>query len=216
MKGFIFDLDGVIVDTAKFHFKAWKKLADELGFRFTEAHNEQLKGVSRVRSLEILLKIGNITIDDQQKADLLREKNERYLAYISKMTEKDILPGIYEVLTYLKKRQIPVALGSASKNAGIILKALHLEQFFDAVVDGNMVHKAKPDPEVFTKAAGLLHCSYQDCIVIEDSVAGIQAANNAGMTSVGIGSAETLHEADYILPSTAELTIDFIKKLINE
>jgi beta-phosphoglucomutase len=213
-KAFIFDLDGVIVDTAKFHYLAWKKLASELGFEFTEPQNEQLKGVSRVRSLEILLNIGKIQLSDERKTKLMEEKNERYLEYISKMGEEDILPGIKDLLLYLKAEKIPVALGSASKNARIILKGLHLLDLFDIIVDGNDVSKAKPDPEVFTIAAKRLHIKNKECIVIEDSVAGIQAANIAHMTSVGIGNRQVLHEADYILENTKLLSIDFAKKLM--
>lgn len=213
-KAFIFDLDGVIVDTAKYHYLAWKKLANELGFDFTEAQNEQLKGVSRVRSLEILLNIGNVSLSEERKAELMHEKNERYLEYISQMDEKDILPGIKDLLVFLKEEHIPVALGSASKNARTILKGLHLLDSFDVIVDGNDVSKAKPDPEVFTIAARKLNMANEDCIVIEDSVAGIQAANIAHMTSVGIGDPETLHEADYILNNTKLLTVDFAKKLM--
>jgi beta-phosphoglucomutase len=214
-KAFIFDLDGVIVDTAKFHYLAWKKLANELGFDFTEEQNEQLKGVSRVRSLEILLGIGNVSLSDERKAELMHEKNERYLEYISKMDEEDILPGIMDLLIFLKEEKVPVALGSASKNAKIILKGLHLLDFFDVIVDGNDVSKAKPDPEVFTLAAEKLNVKNEDCIVIEDSVAGIQAANIAKMTSVGIGDPKTLYEADYILNNTKLLTVDFAKKLMD-
>lgn len=213
-KAFIFDLDGVIVDTAKFHYLAWKELADELGFEFTEEQNEQLKGVSRVASLEILLKIGNIQINDERKTTLLKEKNEQYLRYIAKMGQGEILPGIKNLLAYLKENEIPFSLGSASKNARLILKILDLYDLFDAIVDGNDVSSAKPNPEVFLIAAKKLNKDPQDCIVIEDAQAGIQAANNANMISVGIGDKKVLKEASFVLNNTGELTIDFVKKLM--
>jgi beta-phosphoglucomutase len=213
-KAFIFDLDGVIVDTAKYHYLAWRELAIQLGFDFTEEQNEQLKGVSRVRSLEILLAIGNKHLEDDVKIKLLHEKNQQYLQYIAKMDHTEILPGIDDVLNYLKFNKIPFSLGSASKNARLILETLNLMDLFDAIVDGNDVSTAKPDPEVFLKAAEKLGAQPQDCIVVEDAQAGIQAANAAGMTSIGIGDEKVLSEADYILKNTSELTIDFVQKLI--
>jgi len=214
MKAFIFDLDGVIVDTAKYHYLAWKKLANELGFDFSEEQNELLKGVSRVKSLEILLKIGNVQLSEERKTMLLKEKNEQYLEFIAKMGENEILPGIKNLLSYLNKKKIQFSLGSASKNARLILRILHLYDLFDTIVDGNDVSKAKPNPEVFLKAATRLNKNPQDCIVIEDAVAGIEAANIANMVSVGIGDKKVLHKADYVLASTNELTIDFIERLI--
>jgi len=213
-KAFIFDLDGVIVDTAKFHYLAWKELANDLGFDFIEEQNELLKGVSRVASLEILLKIGNVQLSDDRKETLLKEKNKQYLGFIAKMGEDDILPGIKDILLYLKEKNIPFSLGSASKNARLILEILKLHDLFDAVVDGNDVSIAKPDPEVFLIAANKLNKAPHDCIVIEDAQAGIQAANNAKMISVGIGNKNVLKKADFVLNSTSELTIDFIQKLI--
>ena len=211
----IFDLDGVIVDTAKYHYLAWRELANQLGFDFTEAQNEQLKGVSRVRSLEILLNIGNVQLEEAQKEKLLIEKNTQYLDYIAEMDHTEILPGIDDLLHYLKLNKIPFSLGSASKNARLILETLDLLDLFDAIVDGNDVSTAKPDPEVFLIAAQKLGVQPDNCIVIEDAQAGIDAANKANMTSIGIGDKKVLHEADYILNSTAELTIDFLQKLID-
>lgn len=213
-KAFIFDLDGVIVDTAKFHYLAWKELANELGFEFTEAQNEQLKGVSRVASLEILLSIGKIQLSTARKEELLIEKNEQYLGYIENMGQDDILPGIKELLQYLKENEIPFSLGSASKNARLILKILNIYDLFDAVVDGNDVSSAKPDPEVFLIAAKKLNKDPHNCIVVEDAQAGIQAANNADMISIGIGDKKVLKEAGFVLNNTGELTIDFVKELI--
>ena len=213
-KVFIFDLDGVIVDTAKYHYLAWRNLANELGFDFTEAQNEQLKGVSRVRSLEILLDIGKIELSEDKKQKLLTEKNQEYLEYVDNMTADEILPGIKDVLYFLDKNNIKYALGSASKNAPQILKKVGLFERFTAIVDGNDVSKAKPNPEVFLIAAKKLNKSPNECIVIEDASAGVQAANRANMTSVGIGDKIVLSEADYIFANTNELSINFIKKLI--
>ncbi len=213
-KAFIFDLDGVIVDTAKYHYLAWKNLANDLGFEFTEKQNEQLKGVSRVKSLEILLKIGSIELSENKKQELLAEKNKEYLEYVNTMTSNEILPGINQLLNYLEEKNIKFALGSASKNAPLILEKVGLFDKFTAIVDGNDVSKAKPDPEVFLIAAKKLNKNSNNCIVIEDALAGIQAANIAGMISVAIGDKKILHEADFVLNNTNELTIDFVKKLI--
>ena len=214
-KAFIFDLDGVIVDTAKYHYLAWKELSEKLGFEFTIEQNELLKGVSRIRSLEILLEIGNIHLEEATKTKLLREKNEQYLKYIAKMDQEEILPGITDVLHYLKSAHIPFALGSASKNARLILERLDLISLFDAIVDGNDVSTAKPDPEVFLIAAQKLGVMPEDCIVVEDAQAGIQAANRAGMTSLGIGDKKVLNESNFVLKDTSELTIEYISQLID-
>ena len=214
-KGFIFDLDGVIVDTAGFHYLAWKTLANDLGFEFTEEQNERFKGVSRVRSLEILLEIGKRKATQEEKDGWLISKNAEYLGYIEKMTKEDILPGVLDVLNYLKEKDIPMALGSASKNAQPILKRVGLFDMFDFIVDGNHVEKAKPDPEVFTMGAEELEIDYKDIIVFEDSIAGVQAANSVDMVSVGIGDASVLHEADYIFKDFTEISTNFLDQLIN-
>lgn len=215
-KGFIFDLDGVIVDTAKYHYLAWKKLADELGFEFTEEHNEMFKGVSRKRCLEILLDIANIDATQEQFDKWMLEKNEDYLAFIDKMNESEILPDVNKVLTFLQKNNQPIALGSASKNAQPILEKVGLLEFFQTIVDGNSVAKAKPDPEVFLIAAMDLGMQPEHCIVFEDSVAGIQAANVANMVSIGIGDKNVLNEADYIFKDFTEMDENFLMKLISE
>ena len=152
-KAFIFDLDGVIVDTAKYHFLAWQKISDSLGIEFTPEHNEHLKGVSRVRSLDIILDLGKINATQQDKDQWLKQKNEDYLAYIDAMDESEILSGVLNILQFLKEKEQPIALGSASKNARPILEKVKLIQFFDAIVDGNDVTNAKPDPEVFLQCA---------------------------------------------------------------
>ncbi|WP_299123027.1 beta-phosphoglucomutase [uncultured Tenacibaculum sp.] len=215
-KGFIFDLDGVIVDTAKYHFLAWKKLANDIGIDFTETQNEQLKGVSRVKSLEKILSWGNKTIPEDEFMELMAKKNNDYLSYIAKMDESEILPDVPKVLNYLKKEDQPISLGSASKNARQILKKVNLISDFNAVVDGNDVSKAKPDPEVFLNAAKLLEITPENCIVFEDSLAGVQAANNANMISIGIGDKDVLKEADYVFSDFTEISIAFLKELIEK
>lgn len=211
--GVIFDLDGVIVDTAKYHFLAWKELADHLGFEFTEAHNELLKGVSRVRSLEILLDIGKVKLSEEKKQEFLINKNEEYLKYINKMGPEEILPGASELLDTLDKLEIQYVLGSASKNAPLILRQVNLYERFVGIVDGNSVSKAKPDPEVFLIGAEKLNLKPEQCIVFEDAIAGVEAANTANMISIGIGDEKTLHEADFNFNDLTEVTQDFIKAL---
>lgn len=214
--GVIFDLDGVIVDTAKYHFLAWKNLADSLGFEFTEAHNELLKGVSRVRSLEILLDIGGATISEEKKQEFLISKNEEYLKYITKMGADEILSGASELLDALDTLGIQYVLGSASKNAPLILKQVGLYNRFLGIVDGNSVNQAKPDPEVFLIGAKKLNLKPENCIVFEDAIAGVEAANRANMTSIGIGDEKTLSEADYNFNNLTEISADFIKDLIEK
>ena len=214
-KGIIFDLDGVIVDTAKYHYLAWKKLANQLGFEFTEEQNELFKGVSRKRCLDILLEMGNLSANQEQKDVWMIEKNNDYLTYIEKMDDSEILPDVPKILTLLKENAIPIALGSASKNALPILEKVCLAHFFDVIVDGNNVTKAKPDPEVFLMAAKKMNLSPSNCIVFEDAVAGIEAANAANMISIGIGDKKVLSQANYIFKDFTEISIDFMKKLIN-
>lgn len=215
-KTFIFDLDGVIVDTAKYHFLAWQRLAGQLGIEFTPEHNEQLKGVSRVRSLEIILALGNLEASEEEKNVWLLQKNTEYLSYIEEMDESEILPGVMQVLNYLKENNQNIVLGSASKNAKPILEKAKILHYFDAIVDGNDVSNAKPDPEVFLQGANKAHDITENCIVFEDSVAGIQAANLANMISIGIGETEVLHEADYIFNDFTFIELSFIENLINE
>ncbi|MBA4153204.1 beta-phosphoglucomutase [Flavobacterium sp.] len=215
-KCFIFDLDGVIVDTAKYHFLAWQKLAQQLGIDFTPEHNEQLKGVSRVRSLDIILSLGNFEASQEDKNKWLVQKNEDYLSYLVNMDESEILPGVIPVLAFLKEKNQKIVLGSASKNAKPILEKAKIIDFFDAVVDGNDVSNAKPDPEVFLQGAKKVNFPPEKCIVFEDSVAGIQAANIGGMTSVGIGDEAVLNEADYVFPDFTHIDLNFIENLVNK
>lgn len=214
-KRFIFDLDGVIVDTAKYHYLAWKKLGNQLGFEFTKEQNELFKGVSRKRCLEILLEIGHIDATQEQFDTWMVEKNVDYLAYIENMDASEILPDVPKILEFLKEREIPIALGSASKNARPILEKVNLLHYFDVIVDGNNVTKAKPDPEVFLLAAKQLGVNPKDCIVFEDAVAGIKAANAAKMISIGIGDEKVLSEAQFNFTGFTEISTDFIQELIN-
>ncbi|MBN1411729.1 MAG: beta-phosphoglucomutase [Spirochaetales bacterium] len=201
----IFDLDGVIVDTAKYHYLAWKKLAKTLGFDFSESDNERLKGVSRMQSLDILLEIGGLQCTEVEKTVMADKKNQWYLEYIDSMTPAEILPGAEEYVRSLKARGLKTALGSASKNARKILDKLNLSSVFDVVVDGKMVSHTKPDPEVFLTAAKLLKGDPAECVVFEDAEAGIEAAKRAGMYAVGIGKPEVLPKADIIVSGLQEL-----------
>jgi len=214
-KAFIFDLDGVIVDTAKYHFLAWQKIASDLGIEFTPEHNEELKGVSRVRSLDIILKLGNIEASQENKNKWLTQKNEDYLSYIENMDETEILPGVVNILEFIKEKKQLIALGSASKNARPILEKVKILHMFDVIVDGNDVTNAKPDPEVFLRAAKLLNATNENSMVFEDSVAGIQAANIANMTSIGIGDEKILHEAKYNFKDFTFMDTSFIEAFID-
>lgn len=215
-KCFIFDLDGVIVDTAKYHYLAWQKIAHQLGIEFTPEHNEELKGVSRVRSLDLILALGNMEASQEDKNRWLVQKNEDYLSYLVDMDESEILPGVLPVLIYLKENNQKIVLGSASKNAKPILEKAKIIDYFDAIVDGNDVTNAKPDPEVFLQGAKKVDFSNEKCIVFEDSVAGVQAANIAGMTSVGIGEENILNEAQFVFPNFTHIDLNFIQNLINK
>ncbi len=207
MRAAIFDLDGVIVDTAKYHYLAWKRLANQNGFDFTESDNERLKGVSRARSLEILLEIGHLTVDDAAKEKMASQKNGWYLEYIHRMDSSEILPGAAAYLESLRAKGIKTALGSASKNAPLILERLGIASLFDAVIDGNKVQLAKPDPEVFLRAASELNIPAASCVVFEDAEAGVQAAQRAGMGVVGIGKPAALKEADMVIDGLYQLEV---------
>ena len=204
----IFDLDGVIVDTAKYHFIAWRALAEELGFIFTEEDNERLKGVSRMQSLDILLGIGRKQFSEKEKLAMAQRKNRLYVSYIEKMTAHEILPGVREFLFELRSKSIKVALGSASKNSPIILERIQLWGMFDVVVDGNSVSQAKPNPEVFLKGAEWLRVQPKYCVVFEDAIAGIEAARNANMYCIGIGEPQILGMADLVIPGFDGFTFE--------
>jgi len=213
IKACIFDLDGVIVDTAVYHYKAWKRLANQLGFDFSEEDNEKLKGVSRVRSLELILQWGGVTKTKAEQDELAAEKNAWYVDMISHMTPGEILPGAKEFVESCRAAGLKIALGSASKNSGMILDKVGITHLFDAIIDGNKVSKPKPDPEVFLKGAEELNIAPADCVVFEDAIAGIEAAINGGMRSVGIGSPEVLGKANLVVSGLNEMSLEKLREL---
>jgi beta-phosphoglucomutase len=213
LKACIFDLDGVIVDTAHFHFLAWKRLADELQIPFTEEDNEHLKGVSRVDSLNFLLKLGSKTLSPEAFEDGLQRKNTWFLEYISQMTPADALVGIPEFLGELQASPLRIALGSASKNARMILDRIGLTHYFEVLIDGNQIAKAKPAPDVFLKGAEGLQILPTECIVFEDGIAGVEAAHNAGMKAIGIGKVENLHMADFVMPDFQGFSVGKLQEI---
>jgi len=210
IKGLLFDLDGVIVDTAKYHFLAWRKMANELGIDFNEEQNEQLKGVSRKESLDLILDWGGITLPQADFMRYMELKNEWYLEYIYTMTPESMLPGVEDFLLDCKQKGYKIALGSASKNAQLILDKLNITHLFDAIIDGNVVQNSKPHPEVFLRGAEAVGLQPSQCLVFEDALAGIQAAHNGGMKAVGIGSPNVLVDADLVINGLGSAGIDLI------
>lgn len=214
IEAIIFDLDGVIVDTAIFHFQAWKRLAKEYGFDFTLEQNERLKGVSRLESLDILLSIGGIEINSHEERNrIANKKNEWYRESILKMTPNDILPSVKNFLLDLKNTNYKIAIGSSSKNACTILKKIGFDKFFDSVVDGLKITNSKPNPEVFLTAANELNVKPEHCIVFEDATAGIEAAKKAGMLAIGVGEYKNLSNADKIIPDFSNINVFMIDNL---
>ena len=213
IKACIFDLDGVIVDTAVYHYKAWKRLANQLGFDFTEEQNEKLKGVSRTRSLELILQWGGISKSPAEQEELATLKNTWYVEMISHMTPAEILPGAKEFLLTCRAAGLKTALGSASKNSTMILEKVDIVDLFDAVIDGNKVTKAKPDPEVFLKGAEAVGVAPAECVVFEDAIAGVEAAIAGGMKAVGIGSPDVLGEANLVISGLEKMSLEKLKEL---
>lgn len=209
----IFDLDGVIVDTAHYHYLAWKRLANELGYHLSEADNEQLKGVSRMQSLDVVLKLAGISLNVDHRIILANKKNTWFNEYIEQMKPEEIFPGVLDLIHSIKAENIKVGLASSSKNARTVLRLLHIEHEFDAVVDGNMISRTKPDPEIFIMAAQRLGVANSECIVIEDAEAGVQAALAAGMKCIGIGSKERLHRANVVLSKTSDIKLSTLREL---
>lgn len=218
IKGFIFDLDGVLTDTAEYHYLAWKKLADRLGIQLDRKMNEQLKGISRMDSLDRILAIGNqmdrYTLEEKEK--LADEKNEDYKELILEVTPNDLLPGIANLLADLRAKDIRLALASASKNGPVIMERLGIADMFDSVVDPATLAKGKPDPEIFIKGAQQLKLKPIECVGVEDAQAGIKSINAAGIFSVGVGTKEMMKEADYAVTSTKELKLEEILKRANQ
>lgn len=210
IKGFVFDLDGVITDTAKYHYAAWKQVAhDELGIDINPTVNEGLKGVSRMDSLNVILKFGGKenAYTDTEKLEYATEKNDLYKSLIKQMTPADILPGISNFLKAITKAGYPMSLASASRNAPYIIDRLGLAEYFSAIVDPATLTKGKPNPEIFEKAADLIHTPYANTVGLEDAVAGIEGIEAAGMFAVGVGKPEVLGKADLLFPDTAHLDL---------
>ena len=214
MKAFIFDLDGIIVDTAKYHFKSWKIISKNFGFELSKTQNELLKGVNREKSLDRILSWGGISIDRFEKKKYLEKKNELYKGFISNLCQMDILPGVNKLLDFAAIKDIPIALGSASKNAHQILKKLGIKNKFKVIIDGNLTSKSKPHPEVFLKGAKMLGVNPKEVIVFEDSIAGVKAANKAKMVSVAICKCGKIENAKYNFNSLDDIPLEFFEKMI--
>lgn len=215
IKACLFDMDGVIVDTAKFHFKAWRRLADSLGIQFSEEQNEQLKGVSRVDSLEKILSWGNLQLNNKKKIELMDLKNKWYLDYVDEVSPSDMLPGIPQFLNELKNEGIDIGLGSSSKNSLLILEKLGILDFFKTVVDGNKIHLSKPHPEVFLRGARELNCNPAEVVVFEDASSGVEAAINGGFKCIGIGDAKFLGQANAVVNSMEGMTVQKMHQLLD-
>ena len=214
MKAFIFDLDGIIVDTAKYHFKSWKIISKNFGFELSKTQNELLKGVSREKSLDRILSWGGTSIDRFEKKKYLERKNELYKGFISNLCQMDILPGVNKLLDFAAIKDIPIALGSASKNAHQILKKLGIQNKFKVIIDGNLTSKSKPHPEVFLKGAKMLGVNPKEVIVFEDSIAGVKAANKAKMISVAVCKFGKIENAKYNFNSLDDIPLEFFEKMI--
>jgi beta-phosphoglucomutase len=210
----LFDLDGVLVDTAVYHFQAWRQLANSLGFDFTHAQNEQLKGINRMQSLDKILAWGGLEKTAEEKEMLATQKNGWYVAMINKMTAAEVLPGSIKLLEDLRAKGIKVALGSASKNSAVILERTNIAHYFDAIVDGNIVSTSKPDPEVFLKGAEMVGVSPQSSLVFEDAQAGIDAAIAGKMKVVGVGEESVLKGANVYVKDLSFITVDQILELL--
>ena len=204
-KAVIFDLDGVICFTDKYHYLAWKKMADGMGIYFDETINNRLRGVSRMESLEIILERCDKELTQEEKQALAEEKNKTYVELLGQMTEKDLSSEVKETLDSLRKSGLKLAIGSSSKNAKFILERLGLKDYFDAVSDGTNISKSKPDPEVFIKAAEFLHMAPADCLVVEDAKAGVEAAKAGGFDSAGLGEAAESEAVTHAMNSFSDL-----------
>jgi beta-phosphoglucomutase len=203
--GAVFDLDGVLVDTARFHFAAWQKIAAEHGFSLGDEVAESVKGVSRDEALAIVMRSGSIRLSAEEAARAASRKNDLYLETVKDLNENALLPGAAAALRLLHSRGIPVALASASKNARPILQSTGIAGYFSAIIDGTVVSRAKPDPEIFLAAAAALDLEPGECVVFEDAVAGIEGARIAGCRVVGIGDATVLVDADSVAESLADV-----------
>ncbi|MCC0628132.1 MULTISPECIES: beta-phosphoglucomutase [unclassified Clostridioides] len=208
MKAVLFDLDGVITDTAKYHFEAWRDIAKSLDIEIDETFNEKLKGISREESLDRILICAN-KVDSYTKEEKLRmceEKNKTYIKLIGSLTSKDILPGISKLIKELRENNIKLGIASASKNAPKILESLGIKDEFDCIVNPSLLERGKPYPDIFIEGSKMLNLEQHDCIGIEDSYSGIKAINDANMTSIGVGKKEVLGKCDYIVEDTGLLS----------
>lgn len=205
IKGVIFDLDGVIVSTDKYHYLAWKKIADEENIYFDEIINNRLRGVSRMESLEIILEKANKKYTNEEKLILASKKNEIYKESLKELTRKDVSIEVIETLDYLKEKGIKMAIGSSSRNTMLILSSIELLDYFDEIVDGNQISKSKPDPEVFVKACDKLKLLKEECIVVEDAVSGVLAAINGGFKVCGINDASKFEKATYSINNLKDI-----------
>lgn len=214
IKAVIFDLDGVIVDTAHYHYLAWKKLADEFGFDLTPEDNERLKGVSRIRSMEIIMEIGAIKLSDDEKHLHANRKNEWFIEYIKGMKPDEVFPGVIALIEDLRANGYKIALASSSKNAPMVLDILGIQSLFDVTVDGTMIVQSKPHPEIFLLAASRLGIDPSECLVFEDAEAGVEAALAAGMKCVGVGKADQLGKADHVIGKTGDFSPERMSELM--
>ncbi|NOK57499.1 MAG: beta-phosphoglucomutase [Chloroflexi bacterium AL-W] len=210
INAFILDLDGVVTDTAEYHFRAWKQLADEENVPFTREDNEHLRGVSRRRSLELLLGEHLERYTEDHTAELMARKNGYYQEMLHHITAADLLPGVSELLDDLKRRGLKIAIGSASKNTTTVLTRLGILDLFDGIADGNVVTRAKPAPDVFIYAAGMVGIPVAQCVVVEDAESGIEAALISGMIAVGIGPETRVGKAHFRYDSTADINLETI------
>lgn len=213
IKGCIFDLDGVIVDTAHYHYLAWKRLAHELGHHLTEMENEKLKGVSRMESLNVILDLASISLNEEHKQMLANKKNIWFNDYIERMDPNEIFPGVHELLASLKEVGLRVGLASSSRNAQTVLRQLRIQNQFHAIIDGSMIRHTKPDPEIFLMTAERIGVQPVSCVVIEDAEAGVEAALAAGMKCIGIGSDLILGKAHKVFRKTSDISLSTLVEL---
>lgn len=214
IQAFIFDLDGVLTDTAEYHFLAWKQLATQLGIEFSRADNELLKGVDRMGSLELILKLGKKQLSQEQKLKLAEQKNAEYLKLVETMSPADLFPGVLPLFSRLKAAGVKTALASASKNAALVLQKLGIPALFDYVADSNLIKNGKPDPEIFLTCAQALGVAPEFCIGVEDAPAGVTAIKAAGMYALGIGEEQALTQADLVIPAISVLDKTLLTKLL--
>ncbi|OGO81038.1 MAG: beta-phosphoglucomutase [Chromatiales bacterium RIFOXYA1_FULL_46_5] len=214
IQAFIFDLDGVLTDTAEYHFLAWQQLATQLGIEFSRADNELLKGVDRMGSLELILQLGQVQLSQDEKLMLAEQKNTEYLKLVETMSPADLFPGVLPLFSSLKAAGIKTALASASKNAALVLQKLCIPDLFDYVADSNLIKNGKPDPEIFLTCAQALGVAPERCIGVEDAPAGVTAIKAAGMYALGIGELHALTQADLVIPAISALDPTLLTKLL--